>query len=855
MNAKVSPVHTPMMQQYLGIKSEYPDMLVFYRMGDFYELFYDDAKKAARLLDITLTARGKSAGNPIPMAGVPYHAAEGYLAKLVRQGESVAICEQIGDPATSKGPVERKVVRVVTPGTLTDEALLSESRDNLVAAVARDGERIGLAWLDLAGGRFRLTEVSGVEALAGELERLRPAEVIVDEDDDVAPRLRDGVRRSGRPPWHFEIESATRLLCKQFGTRDLAGFGCDEYPVGITAAGALLQYVNDTQKTALPHLTSITVETHADAVIMDGPTRRNLELEESLTGHHRHTLAGVLDRCQSPMGSRLLKRWIQRPLRNAEILRGRYQAVESLMLGGLVEALQTALHGIGDVERILSRVALRSARPRDLKQLQVALSRIPDLKRTLKPIESPLLQSLTSCVSDHGRERDLLGKAIIDNPPVLIRDGGVIATGYDDELDELRSIADNADQYLIDLEAREKARTGIPTLKLGYNRVHGYYIEISKAQASKAPEEYTRRQTLKAAERFITPELKTFEDKVLSARERALAREKHLYEQLLESLIAVLGDLQTTAISLAELDVLVAFAERAEALDLSKPEIVDQPCIEIRGGRHLVVEQVIDTPFVANDLELDEGTRLLVITGPNMGGKSTYMRQAALIAILAHIGSFVPADSLRIGPLDRIFTRIGASDDIAGGRSTFMVEMTETATILNNATESSLVLMDEIGRGTSTFDGLSLAWAAAHHMAEKVGAFTLFATHYFELTALAEELPACSNVHLDATEHRNQLIFLHAVKPGPANQSYGLQVAALAGVPREVIRRARSYLASLETHAQSDGPQASLPLTAPMELPPDNDALRDALDELDPDGMTPREALEALYRLKATRDD
>jgi len=855
MNAKVSPVHTPMMQQYLGIKSEYPDMLVFYRMGDFYELFYDDAKKAARLLDITLTARGKSAGNPIPMAGVPYHAAEGYLAKLVRQGESVAICEQIGDPATSKGPVERKVVRVVTPGTLTDEALLSESRDNLVAAVARDGQRIGLAWLDLAGGRFRLTEVSGVEALAGELERLRPAEVIVDEDDDVAPRLRDGVRRSGRPPWHFEIESATRLLCKQFGTRDLAGFGCDEYPVGITAAGALLQYVNDTQKTALPHLTSITVETHADAVIMDGPTRRNLELEESLTGHHRHTLAGVLDRCQSPMGSRLLKRWIQRPLRNAEILRGRYQAVESLILGGLVEALQTALHGIGDVERILSRVALRSARPRDLKQLQVALSRIPDLKRTLKPIESPLLQSLTSCVSDHGRERDLLGKAIIDNPPVLIRDGGVIATGYDDELDELRSIADNADQYLIDLEAREKARTGIPTLKLGYNRVHGYYIEISKAQASKAPEEYTRRQTLKAAERFITPELKTFEDKVLSARERALAREKHLYEQLLESLIAVLGDLQTTAISLAELDVLVAFAERAEALDLSKPEIVDQPCIEIRGGRHLVVEQVIDTPFVANDLELDEGTRLLVITGPNMGGKSTYMRQAALIAILAHIGSFVPADSLRIGPLDRIFTRIGASDDIAGGRSTFMVEMTETATILNNATESSLVLMDEIGRGTSTFDGLSLAWAAAHHMAEKVGAFTLFATHYFELTALAEELPACSNVHLDATEHRNQLIFLHAVKPGPANQSYGLQVAALAGVPREVIRRARSYLASLETHAQSDGPQASLPLMAPMELPPDNDALRDALDELDPDGMTPREALEALYRLKATRDD
>jgi DNA mismatch repair protein MutS len=856
MSAKVSPVHTPMMQQYLSIKAEYPDMLVFYRMGDFYELFYDDAKKAATLLDITLTARGKSGGNPIPMAGVPYHAVEGYLARLVRRGESVAICEQVGDPATSKGPVERKVVRVVTPGTLTDEALLSESRDNLVAAISRDGDRMGLAWLDLAGGRFRLTEVRGEEALAGELERLRPAELIVNEDDDIAARLREGVRISGRPPWHFELDSATRLLCRQFATLELSGFGCDDFPLGVTAAGALLQYVNDTQKTALPHLTSLTVETHADAVIMDGPTRRNLELEESLTGHRQHTLAGVLDRCQSPMGSRLLKRWIQRPIRDVDQLRGRYQAVESLMLGGLVETLQASLHGIGDVERILSRVALRSARPRDLKQLQVALGRIPALKRLLKPVESPLLQSLTSFIGDHGRERDLLGKAIIDNPPMLIRDGGVIADGYDDELDELRSIADNADQYLVELESRERQRTGIPTLKLGYNRVHGYYIEISKAQAAKAPDDYTRRQTLKAAERFITPELKTFEDKVLSARERALAREKHLYEQLLEALIAVLGDLQTSAIGLAELDVVASFAERAEALDLSKPELVAEPCIEIRGGRHLVVEQVIDTPFVANDLELDDRTRLLVITGPNMGGKSTYMRQAALIAVLAHIGSFVPADSLRIGPLDRIFTRIGASDDIAGGRSTFMVEMTETATILNNATASSLVLMDEIGRGTSTFDGLSLAWAAAHHMAEKVRAFTLFATHYFELTALADELPGCRNVHLDATEHREQLVFLHAVKPGPANQSYGLQVAALAGVPREVIRRARIYLASLETHALGDGPQASLPLSPPPpEVADAADALAAELDGMDPDGMTPREALDALYRLKTLRDD
>ena len=852
MSAKVSPVHTPMMQQYLSIKADYPDMLVFYRMGDFYELFFDDARRAASLLDITLTARGKSAGNPIPMAGVPYHAAEGYLARLVRKGESVAICEQVGDPAASKGPVERKVMRVVTPGTLTDEALLPEARDNLVAAIYMDGDRVGLAWLDLAGGRFRVTEFSGRDTLAGELERLKPAEIIVDDENRENPDFRDGVRVSGRPPWHFDHDSATRLLCSQFQTQSLSGFGCDDVPLGVAAAGALLQYVNDTQKTALPHLTSITVELLSDAVIMDGPTRRNLELEESLTGHSEHTLAGVMDRCQSPMGSRLLKRWIQRPLRDANTLRGRYQAIETLLFARIIESLQSGLHGIGDVERILSRVALRSARPRDLRQLEVALSRIPDLKSPLKTAESPLLQDLARDIGDHGRERDLLHKAIIDNPPMLIRDGGVIAPGFDDELDELRSIAENADQYLRDLETREKERTGVANLKLGYNRVHGYYIEISKSQADKAPTDYVRRQTLKSAERFITPELKAFEDKVLSARERALTREKYLYDCLIETLSESLPSLQATAAGLAELDVLGSFAERAETLGLAKPEIVDEPCIEISGGRHLVVEQVIDTPFVANDLELNRQRKLLVITGPNMGGKSTYMRQTALIAILAHIGSFVPAERLRIGPVDRIFTRIGASDDIAGGRSTFMVEMTETATILNNATESSLVLMDEIGRGTSTFDGLSLAWAAAHHMGEKVQAFTLFATHYFELTALADEIPACTNVHLDATEHKGQLVFLHAVKPGPANQSYGLQVAALAGVPPIVIKRAQAYLATLETHQVSEHPQAQLPLTAPVEEKPDE--LANALEKINPDDMTPREAMDALYRLKKISD-
>jgi len=848
VSSDISPVHTPMMRQYLAIKAEHADMLVFYRMGDFYELFYDDAKRAAALLDITLTSRGKSAGNPIPMAGVPYHAAESYLAKLVRKGQSVAICEQIGDPATSKGPVERRVTRIVTPGTLTDEALLAENRDNLVAAMYSDRDGVGLAWLDLSGGRFRLTEVAHGEAVTGELERLRPAELIVDEDQ-AADRYSDTIRVTRRPPWHFDLDSATRLLCAQFGTRDLAGFGCDGFARGVIAAGALLQYVSDTQKSALPHLRAISVERHEDALIMDAATRRNLELERSLSGHDQHTLAGVMDRCQSPMGSRLLRRWIHRPLRSTAVLRARYQAVDSI-LAGATDVLQHSLDGVGDMERILSRVALRSARPKDLRQLRESLSRLPALRGHLEELQSPHLQQLHAALGEHRRERELLAKAIIDNPPMLIRDGGVIAAGYDDELDDLRGIAENADRYLLDLEAREKQRTGIGNLKLGYNRVHGYYIEISRGQADRAPADYQRRQTLKGAERYITPELKAFEDKVLSARERALVREKLLYEQLLDRLLDVLADLQRSAFAVAELDVLVCFAERAQALRLTRPEIADEPCIEIDGGRHLVVEQVIDTPFVANDLSLNENRRLIVITGPNMGGKSTYMRQTALIAILAHIGSFVPADALRIGPLDRIFTRIGASDDIAGGRSTFMVEMTETATILNNATANSLVLMDEIGRGTSTFDGLSLAWAAAHFMGEEARAFTLFATHYFELTALADELPACSNVHLDATEHDGQLVFLHAVKPGPANQSYGLQVAALAGVPASVIRRARAFLATLESQqtAQSKSAQAQLPLGPPADDP--GDALREALDELDPDTMSPLQALNALYALK-----
>jgi DNA mismatch repair protein MutS len=853
MSAKISPVHTPMMRQYLAIKADYPDMLLFYRMGDFYELFYADAERAAELLDITLTARGKSAGDPIPMAGVPYHAVEGYLAKLVQKGESVAICEQVGDPATSKGPVERQVTRVVTPGTLTDEALLNERRDNLVAAVFADGNAVGVAWLDLAGGRFRLTEVADLESAAGELERLGPAELIVDEELAAGVLETDRYRITRRPPWHFDLDSATRLLCAQFGTHDLRGFECEDLPRGVMAAGALLSYVNDTQKTALPHIDSIGVERHGDAVLMDGPTRRNLELEHSLTGNDAHTLAGVIDRCLSPMGSRLLRRWIQRPVRDHAELAGRYQAIDAILSSTIAPAFADELSGIGDVERILARVAIRSARPRDLRQVGAALARLPALKSLLGSLDSPLLASLDRRIGKHREESSLLERALIDNPPMLIRDGGVIAEGFDEELDELRAIATNADQYLLDLEAREKERTGIPTLKLGYNRVHGYYIEISKGQADKAPTEYVRRQTLKGAERYITPELKTFEDKVLSARERALAREKALYEGLIDTLHETLAALKATAVAIATVDVLVNLAERAVTLDLSRPTLTDRNRIDIVQGRHIVVESVIDTPFIANDLALDESRKLLVITGPNMGGKSTFMRQTALIVLLAHIGSYVPAQSLTVGPVDRIFTRIGASDDLAGGRSTFMVEMTETATILNNATETSLVLMDEIGRGTSTFDGLSLAWAAAQHMATESRAYTLFATHYFELTSLAGELVTAANVHLDATEHRGDLVFLHAVRDGPANQSYGLQVAALAGVPRSVIQRARKVLRALEAQ-QAAGPetvQGQLALDVPAETEPVSSEVEDALHALDPDSLSPREALDALYELKS----
>lgn len=854
--------HTPFMRQYLSAKAEHPEVLLFFRMGDFYELFYDDARKAARLLDITLTQRGQSGGAPIPMAGVPYHAVENYLARLVRLGESVAICEQIGDPALAKGIVERKVVRIVTPGTVTDAALLEERRDNLLLAIATGANgAYGLAWVDLSSGRFLLSEVPHAEALAAELARLQPAETLVDESV-VWPKFvgsLPGLRK--RPPWHFDGDAAKRELNRFFGTRDLGGFGVDKLPLATAAAGCLLGYVEETQKSALPHLTGMAVESASETIALDAATRRNLELDIHPSGRTEHTLLGVLDESVTPMGARLLRRWLNRPLRSRELLRQRHQAIGALIDSRRYESLREQLRGIGDLERILARVALRSARPRDLSTLRDGLAAAPMLREQIASLDSPLLHALVERIGDHADNAALLARAIVAQPPVLQRDGGVVADGYDTELDELRRLSTHADQYLVELEEREKAASGISTLKVGYNRVHGYYIEISRAQSDKAPAHYTRRQTTKNAERYITEELKTFEDKVLSAKERSLMRERALYEALLDTLTEKLEALKAAAAAMAELDVLATLAERAEALDWSAPELTDEPGIAIERGRHPVVEKVRDEPFEPNDLVLDDGRRMLVITGPNMGGKSTYMRQNALIVLLAHIGSYVPARRAAIGPIDRIFTRIGAGDDLSRGQSTFMVEMSETANILHNATEHSLVLMDEVGRGTSTYDGLSLARAAAVHLARSSRAYTLFATHYFELTELAGEFPTIANVHLDAVELHDQkrgeqLVFMHAVKEGPANRSFGLQVAALAGLPKSVIADAKRTLAELERgmHAHAGAPAPATTESSPqlgLFAPTPSSAVERALDGIDPDALTPREALEALYRLKS----
>jgi DNA mismatch repair protein MutS len=860
------------MQQYLRIKASHPDVLLFYRMGDFYEMFYDDARRGAQLLDIALTQRGSSAGAPIPMAGVPAGALDTYLARLVRKGESVAICEQRGEPGKTKGPLEREVVRIVTPGTVTDEALLEERRDTLLASVCGDGTRCGLAWIDLASGRMTVMELPGLEALDAEIERLRPAELLVSEDARPAFAAALGAARPwrSRAPWSFDGQAALRALTEQFKTRDLAGFGCADKPLAVAAAGALLAYVRETQKSALPHVRGMATEERDGALIMDAATRRNLELDHSVAGRADLTLAGVFDTTSTAMGGRLLRRWLHRPLRDHVALAQRHDAVSNLQQRGR-DALAAALRSIGDLERILARVALRSARPRDLTQLRDALAALPGLKASIADVESELLRGLRNSLGAHDGEYSLLQRALHPTPPHLLRDGGVIADGYDAELDELRLISGNTQEYLVELERRERERSGLSSLKLGFNRVQGFFIEVNRSQADQVPADYIRRQTVKSAERFITPELKSFEDKVLGARDRSLARERELYDALLDALTARLPELQRTTAAIAEIDVLACFAERATALDCVRPELTTEPRLLIEGGRHPVVERAAAEPFVPNDLRLDDSRRMLIITGPNMGGKSTYMRQTALIVILGHIGCYVPAKRAVLGPIDRIFTRIGASDDLAGGRSTFMLEMTETANILHNATDHSLVLMDEVGRGTSTFDGLSLAWACAAHIAREIRAFTLFATHYFELTSLAGEAPAVANVHVRAIEHGDQLVFLHSVEDGPANQSYGLQVAALAGIPKAVTSQARRYLTELERERDAlrrpASPQGELPLFAPstprgpMPPPPSApapmaaSAALAALRAADPDALSPRDALDLLFKLKQLDSD
>jgi DNA mismatch repair protein MutS len=862
-----SAAHTPMMQQYLGIKAEHPGTLVFYRMGDFYELFYEDAEKAARLLDLTLTQRGASGGNPIKMAGVPHHSVEQYLAKLVKLGESVAICEQIGDPATSKGPVERKVVRVVTPGTLTDAALLADKSDVYLLAICPAHNKrgvlttIGLAWLNLASGALRLTEMAPGQ-LGAALERIRPAEILVaDALADSLPSDTTGTL-TRVPAWHFDVTSGKARLCDQLDVASLDGFSAEALTSACGAAGALLLYASATQGQQLRHVRSLKVEYESEYIGLDPATRRNLELTETLRGGESPTLCSLLDTCCTTMGSRLLRHWLHHPPRDAACAQARHQAIGALIdapVQASLDSLRSALRRIADVERITGRLALLSARPRDLSSLRDTFAALPALRAQVSDAAdgTAALERIAQALEPPSECIDLLTRAIADEPAAMVRDGGVIARGYDAELDELRDISENCGQFLIDLEARERARTGIANLRVEYNKVHGFYIEVTRGQADKVPDDYRRRQTLKNAERYITPELKTFEDKALSAQERALARERSLYDAVLQALLPFIGECQRVAAALAELDLLAAFAERAQALDWIAPTFSLDAGIAIEQGRHPVVEAQVEQ-FVANDCQLNAERKLLLITGPNMGGKSTFMRQTALIALLAYVGSYVPARGARFGPIDRIFTRIGAADDLAGGRSTFMVEMTEAAAILNDATPQSLVLMDEIGRGTSTFDGLALAWAIARHLLAHNGCYTLFATHYFELTQLPIEFPQAANVHLSAVEHGHGIVFLHAVNVGPASQSYGLQVAQLAGVPSAVIRAARKHLAHLEQQSVAHAtPQLDLFAAAPfVEDAPDDDAkdspphpALERLRALDPDDLNPREALDLIYEL------
>ncbi|MDF1796262.1 MAG: DNA mismatch repair protein MutS [Coxiellaceae bacterium] len=839
--------HTPMMRQYLKIKAQYPDMLLFYRMGDFYELFFSDAERASKLLDITLTARGKSSGRPIPMAGIPYHAADNYLAKLVKAGESVAICEQVGDPATSKGPVEREVARIITPGTVSDDSLINADHDNVLCVISESNNRFGLASVTLTSGDFIISEFDTAEALSAELQRLQPAELLISDDSPLDQTLNLQTAITRRPVWEFEFEHAKQTLSQHFQTDNLTGFGVNDYPLALRAAGCLIQYAQYTQRTALPHIHSIRVEQQSQYIILDDITQNNLELIRNLHNTKTNTLLSVIDKCHTTMGSRLLQRWITRPLRDHDTLQRRQSAIADCLKYQINDQVKPVLDTIADMERILSRMALRTAKPRDCAQLRDSLLQLPLLIEHLHPLRDPHIQLIQQQLHGFDQLASHLSVALVDNPPAVIRDGGVIAEGFNEKLDELRQLSNNSAQFLVDLEVREKEQTGINTLKVGYNRVHGYYIEISRAQSDKAPAHYTRRQTLKNAERFITEELKIFEDKVLSSKSRALTLEKQLYVELIETINQELLALQHCAAALAELDVLLSFSQCINFHHWGTAQFQNDAGMDIKQGRHPVVETVISEPFIANDTSFEQQQRMLMITGPNMGGKSTYMRQTALIVILAYVSGYAPAAECTLGPIDRIFTRIGAADDLSSGRSTFMVEMTESANILHNATEHSLVLMDEVGRGTSTFDGLSLAWAFAEYLAQQCKAFTLFATHYFELTTLAEHLPQMTNVHLDAVEHGEDIVFMHQVKPGPANQSYGIQVAKLAGIPQSVTRKARQKLQELETQNPVNTTLAP-PQQSELFTPSPHQDVIDQIHAVDSDTLSPRQALDLIYQ-------
>ncbi len=860
--------HTPMMQQYLKVKIQHPHSLMFYRMGDFYELFFDDAHKAAKLLGITLTHRGKANGQPIPMAGVPYHSAEGYLARLVKKGETVVICEQIGE-VTGKGPVERGVVRIITPGTLTDDALLNSYQSSNLVALCLQQNQIGIALLDLSAGIFKVQQQEyQPEQLAIELSRLMPSEIVVDEDI-VDPNIIESVKKqldcpvTKRPNVDFNLNNAQKTLCDQLGVATLSGFGIDHLPLAKAAAAALIHYAKETQRTALPHIRSIQLEQSSDFIALDPVTRRNLELIEPLF-EHGTSLFQLINDCQTAMGGRLLSRTLMQPLRDTALLDARLDATEAILTGYHDAPIRLVLKEISDIERVLSRVALGSARPRDLVQLRQACAQIPYLRHAVQPIvsagQSKYLQQLNEELGDFQGLYQRLLAAIVEQPPVLLRDGNVIAEGFDSELDELRQIRDHAGQFLIDLEIQERERTGINTLKIGYNRVSGYYIELSRAQAEQAPEHYIRRQTLKNAERYITPELKSFEDKVLSSESRALAREKMLFEMLLDELRQDIGNLQMMSSAIAQIDVLANFAHQARLKNWTRPEFSPEIGVKIVAGRHPVVEALSKTAFTPNDTTLDFNHRMAIITGPNMGGKSTFMRQTALIALLGYCGSYVPAQAAVLGPIDRIFTRIGSADDLSTGKSTFMVEMTETSQILHHATNQSLVLMDEVGRGTSTYDGLSLAWACVLDLTKRIKCLCLFATHYFELTELGKE-SGIDNYHVTAKELNGNLILLHKVQQGPASQSHGLQVAKLAGIPANVIKEAQNRLKILEKQSHQSVQKSvqhdlfSEPVVETevieriVEVEKPLPAL-EALRQLDVDNLTPRQALEQLYALK-----